>query len=150
MLHPSHNFHKGQLVVFKNICVDGVLYSDYLHEVTKVLRCANYLEIKETKCWHSNRKRMGSYGLDIRPATHEEIIARSRLPKTICSSKDNPKGQVVLKSGRADIFQIVHYTLNNSLLIRSENGEEIELEIFDIREVNAMDLAANQRIDVQV
>lgn len=138
----SHQFYKGQLVVFKNICYQACFYPDHLHEVVKVLRKHNHLEIKETKCWHHNRRRWGSDGSDIRPATQEEISARSRLPKTIHLSRDNPQGLLRMKHGRTDIFSLKHYTTENNLLIKAEDGELIEVNIYDVLELEPNEIQA--------
>lgn len=147
----SHAFKKGDLVVFKDITwEDGDnegFYSDHLHEVTKVHRAYNYLEIRETKCRHSNRRSWGSDGTDIRKASSEEIRARSRLPKTISFTAHNPKGCVVFKSGRNDVLNIKHYTKGNSLLLVDKTGNEITVEIFDIREANTEEMLSGCRQD---
>lgn len=143
MLEPipmHHRFNIGDIVVFKNISWEhedsGGFYSDHLHVIIKAQPDAHYYEIEETRCPHSNRKSWGSDGSDIRLATAEEIAKCSRLPKTIYCSAQNPEGYVVFnnKPGHDELFHIVHYTANNSLLIADEQGNEIEVEIFDIHE----------------
>lgn len=69
----SHQYRKGAYVVYRDACLDS------LFEVKKVIRWADYLEIRETKCRHSNRKAYGSNGSDIRHATPEEIKAGRRM-----------------------------------------------------------------------
>lgn len=143
MLGPSAKHHKykpGDIVVFKNISWEhedlGGFYSDHLHVVTKAQPLAHYYEIEETQCPHSNRKSWGSDGSDIRLAKAEEISKKSRLPKTIYCTARNPEGYVVFNNNKdhEGLFRIVHYTANNSLLIADKQGNEIEVEIFDIRE----------------
>lgn len=149
----SHAYKKGDLVVFKHIVWtnndDSGFYSDYLHEVTKVHRRNDYLEIRETKCWHCNRRVWGSDGSDIRPANQDEIIARSRLPKIISGCAKNPHSEVVFHIGRSDILRIEHYTDKNSLLLKDKDGLEIEVEIFDIREASIKERLAGCRDDLE-
>lgn len=143
MLEPlpmHHKFKAGDIVVFKNISWEhedlGGFYSDHLHVVTKAQPQTHYYEIEETQCPHSNRKSWGSDGSDIRLATAEEIAQKTRLPKTIYCSAQNPNGYVVFNNNKDHdgLFHIIHYTVNNSLLIADEQGNEIEVEILDIRE----------------
>lgn len=146
----SHAYKKGDLVVFKDICWDDGdyegMYSDYLHEVVKVHRASNYLEIRETKCCHSNRRSWGSDGTDIRKANDDEIRARSRLPKTISYTSSNPDGAVVMNEGSTDLFHIKHYVKGNTLLIVGPNKEEILVEIFDIREASPEERLIRKKI----
>lgn len=134
----SHKYKKGDIVVFKDITWEsgghGGFYADHLLEVTKVHRGNNYLEIRETMCAHSNRRVWGSDGADIRHATYEERKARSRLPKTISRTCENPKAEVVFYQGRNDVLRIEHYTSGNSLLLVDSKGSQFVVEIFDIRE----------------
>lgn len=150
----SHAFKKGQLVVFKNITWESGehcgFYSDHLHEVYKVHRASNYLEIRETRCAHCNRKSWGSDGTDIRIASHDEIRARHRLPKTISYCNENPDAEVVFLTGRSDVLKVVHYIINNSLLLRDKDGNEIETEIFDIREADLDERKSGVRKDALI
>lgn len=151
--HPSRNYKKGDIVVFKDITWESEgnegFYSDHLHEVTRASKANNYLEIKETQCKHSNRRTWGSDGTDIRKATAEELIARSRLPKTISFTAHNPDGCVVFKSGRSDVLKIKHYLNGNSLLLTDAAGSEITVEIFDIVEATADEIHQGCRQDQQ-
>lgn len=72
-------FKKGDYVVYKDVAHEYGIFPTSLFEVTRKFKNWNYLEIKETKCWHHNRKRWGSYGDDIRHATPEEIAAGHRI-----------------------------------------------------------------------
>lgn len=72
-------FKKGDYVVYKDVAHEHGIFPTSLFEVTRKIKKWNYLEIKETKCWHHNRKRWGSYGDDIRHATPEEIKAGHRI-----------------------------------------------------------------------
>ena len=145
----SHAYKKGDIVVFNNITWNegehSGFYADHLHEVIKVHRGNNYLEIKETKCRHSNRRSWGSNGTDIRKAEPEEILARSRLPKTISYTAHNPEGKVVFLNGRNDVLSIKHYIKDNSLLLVDKNGLEIVVEIFDIREATVDEMSLGYR-----
>lgn len=150
----SHAFKKGQLVVFKNITWESEnhsgFYSDYLHEIVKVHRASNYLEIRETKCQHVNRKSWGSDGTDIRLANDDEIRARHRLPKTISYTKENPDGEVVFLAGRNDVLKIVHYVVDNTLLLIDKQGNTVETEIFEIREADPDERISGVRKDVSL
>lgn len=72
-------FKKGDYVVYKDVAHEHGIFPTSLFEVTRKFKNWNYLEIKETKCWHHNRKRWGSYGDDIRHATPQEIAAGHRI-----------------------------------------------------------------------
>lgn len=145
----SHQYKKGDLVVFQNITWESEgnsgFHTDHLHEVIKVHRHHNYLEIKEAKCRHCNRKRLGSDGTDIRFATPEEINACSRLPKTIAFSSYNPKAQVVFLTGSTEIHFISRYTNNNSLIVTNAAGAERLTEIFEIREATEREMRLGHR-----
>ncbi len=72
-------FKVGDYVVYKDVAHEYGIFPTSLFEVTRKIKKWGYHEIKETKCWHHNRKRWGSYGDDIRHATPQEIAAGHRI-----------------------------------------------------------------------
>lgn len=72
-------FKTNDYVVYKDVAHEFGIYPTSLFKVTRTVNKWKYLEITETKCWHHNRKRWGSYGGDIRHATLEEIAAGHRI-----------------------------------------------------------------------
>lgn len=72
-------FKVGDYVVYKNISHEHGIFPDGLFVVTHKTNW-KYLTIKETKCWHHNKKKYGSYGDDVRHAKLKEVEAGRRLP----------------------------------------------------------------------
>lgn len=145
----SSGFKKGDIVVFR-VIVGGspectFFNADHLLEVVKVHRSTNHLEIRETMCWHHNRKSWGSNGADIRHATPDEICAKSRLPKKIRFSDENPLGAVVFHSGRDDVLKIKHYTMGNSLELIDAGGKVVTVDITEIRSATPEERVAGTR-----
>ncbi|HCT8648309.1 TPA: hypothetical protein OUA44_003746 [Acinetobacter baumannii] len=91
-------FEVGDYVVYKDVAHEHGIFPTSLFEVTRKIKKWGYLEITETKCWHHNRKRWGSYGDDIRHATPEEIAASHRIDKPSNSREletlDEPAGSL--------------------------------------------------------
>lgn len=148
-LIANHKYSVGDIVVFRNISWEhedlGGFFSDNLYVVTKAQPHAHYYEIEETFSPNKGHISWGTDGSDIRPATTKEIAANSRLPKTIYCTAQNPKGYVTLnREGEARLFKIIHYTTNNSLLIADSQGNELEVEIFDITEATPEEIKLHE------
>lgn len=139
---------KGDIVVFRTIVWgDGDfsgIYSDHLHEVKSVDASRDFYEIKETMCWHHNRKKIGAFGKDIRLASVEEIKSKTRLPKTISASINNPKGLVFMIDGSKEILTIRYYTRENRLLVKDQKNISYEVDISEIREANTKEIAHHE------
>lgn len=127
-------FKLDAIVVYKDICHANGFFGENLFQVKEVQAYGDgtfYYEVEETLCKHSNRKRWGSDGSDIRHAFPEEIEARCRLPKVICCSK---KVEFVNKLMNKDIWDIVHYEKPNYVIIKNEFGYLRFVDIIDIQE----------------
>lgn len=150
LVSSSSCFNKGDIVVYRFI-VGGspgctFFNADHLYEVVKVHRSTNYLEIRETMCWHHNRKSWGSNGVDIRHATPDEIRAKSRLPKKISFDNENPLGAAVFHFGRDDILKVKHYTIGNSLELLDADNKVVTVDISEIRVATPEEIASGVRL----